>query len=129
MPRVSVVLRKGYGLGYVAMAGGRSFEADAALAWPTAEICAMSIEGAVNVVNARRFAEMAAAGEDPEPERARLIAQMRAEVTPFGGAESFGLDDMIDPADTRPRIIEALERAPARRDLAMPPKIRSICPI
>tara|TARA_B100002003_G_scaffold216331_1_gene215789 strand:- start:470 stop:2062 length:1593 start_codon:yes stop_codon:yes gene_type:complete len=129
VPRVSVVLRKGYGLGYVAMAGGRSFEADASLAWPTAEICAMSIEGAVNVVNARRFAEMAAAGEDPEPERARLIAQMRAEVTPFGGAESFGLDDMIDPADTRPRIIEALERAPARRDLAMPPKIRSICPI
>lgn len=129
VPRVSVVLRKGYGLGYVAMAGGRSFEADAALAWPTAEICAMSIEGAVNVVNAKRFAEAREAGEDVDAMRARLVAEMRADVTPFGGAESFGLDDIIDPRETRPRLIEALERAPSRRDISMPPKIRSICPI
>ena len=44
VPRISVVLRKGYGFGYFAMCGGRSFDADACLAWPTAEICAMSIE-------------------------------------------------------------------------------------
>ncbi|MEC9431579.1 MAG: carboxyl transferase domain-containing protein [Pseudomonadota bacterium] len=125
VPRVSVVLRKGYGLGYVAMAGGRSFEADAAYAWPTAEICAMSIEGAVQVVNARKLA----AAEDPDAMRAGLIAAMRAEVTPFGGAEGFGLDDIIDPRKTRACIAETLERAPARRDIGMPPKFRAITPI
>lgn len=125
VPRISVVLRKGYGLGYVAMAGGRSFEADSAFAWPTAEICAMSIEGAVNVVNAKKLA----AADDPEALRARLVAEMRAEITPFGGAEGFGLDDIIDPRETRSRLIETLARAPARRDLHMPPKIRSIVPI
>src|SRR5690606_15960571 len=49
VPRFSVVLRKGYGLGYYAMCGGRLFEPDAAFAWPTAQICAMSVEGAVDV--------------------------------------------------------------------------------
>src|SRR4029079_10531424 len=49
VPRVSIVVRKGYGLGYFAMCGGRSFSADACFAWPSAEICAMSIEGAIDV--------------------------------------------------------------------------------
>jgi len=55
VPRVSVVLRKGYGLGYFAMSGGRSFAADACFAWPTAEICAMSIEGAIDVAFRKEY--------------------------------------------------------------------------
>ena len=55
MPRVSVVMRKGYGLGYFAMNGGRSFDADACFAWPSAEICAMSIEGAIDVAFRKEY--------------------------------------------------------------------------
>ena len=64
VPRVSVVMRKGYGLGYIAMCGGRSFDADLCVAWPSAEICAMSIEGAVDVAYARKVAAA------PDPRRA-----------------------------------------------------------
>jgi propionyl-CoA carboxylase beta chain len=49
VPRVSIVLRKGYGGGYYAMGGGRSYDNNASLAWPSAEICAMSVEGSVDV--------------------------------------------------------------------------------
>ncbi len=125
VPRISLVLRKGYGLGYFAMCGGRSFDADAALAWPTAEICAMSIEGAVNVAYRKEIER----SPDPEARRAELVAEMRARITPLGGAESFGLDDVIDPRTTRARLIAVLERAPARRQNPMPPKHRSIVPI
>ena len=125
VPRLSVVLRKGYGLGYFAMCGGRSFDADAALAWPTAEICAMSIEGSVDVVHRKEIAT----ARDPEARRIELIEEMRVRVTPLGGAEGYGLDDIIDPRETRPRLIEILERAPARRQNLMPPKFRSITPI
>jgi acetyl-CoA carboxylase carboxyltransferase component len=55
VPRISIVLRKGYGLGYFAMAGGRAFAADASLAWPTAQICAMSVEGSVDVAFRKEY--------------------------------------------------------------------------
>ncbi|MEQ8345379.1 MAG: carboxyl transferase domain-containing protein [Sneathiellaceae bacterium] len=125
VPRLSIVLRKGYGLGYFAMCGGRSFDADAAFAWPTAEICAMSIEGAVDVAYRREIERSA----DPAARRAELIAEMRSRITPLGGAEGFGLDDVIDPRETRARLLAVLDRAPARRANPMPPKVRSIVPI
>jgi acetyl/propionyl-CoA carboxylase alpha subunit/acetyl-CoA carboxylase carboxyltransferase component len=125
VPRVSVVLRKGYGLGYYAMCGGRSFEADACFAWPTAEICAMSVEGSVDVAYRKDYEK---AG-DPAARRQQIIASIRAKIGPLQAAEGFGIDDLIDPRSTRRRLIEVLERAPARRDLAMPAKFRSISPI
>ena len=125
VPRVSVVLRKGYGLGYIAMCGGRSFDADASLAWPTSEICAMSLEGAANVAY-RKDIDRA---PDPDARRKEIVAEMRARVSALRGAEGLGVDDIIEPEDTRQRLIEILERAPARRENAMPPKYRSISPI
>jgi propionyl-CoA carboxylase beta chain len=126
VPRCSVVLRKGYGLGYIAMCGGRSFDADLAIAWPTAEICAMSIEGAVDV--AYRGAITAAA--DPEAKRSELIARFRSRLGALRAAEGFGIDDVIDPRDTRPMLIEALRRAaPRRRRNLAPPKRHGISPI
>ena len=125
VPRLSIVLRKGYGLGYYAMCGGRSFDADASLAWPTAEICAMSLEGAANVA----YRQDIARASDPDARRRELVGEMRARISPLRAAEGFGVDDVIDPRETRARLIAVLERVPARRDNNLPPKVRSIAPI
>lgn len=125
VPRISIVLRKGYGLGYYAMSGGRSFDADACFAWPTAEICAMSVEGSVDVAYRKDYE----AAADPAARRQQIIDCIRANVGALQAAEGFGLDDVIDPRTTRRRLMEVLARAPARRDNAMPAKFRAIAPI
>lgn len=124
--RVSVVLRKGYGLGYIAMCGGRSFDADLAVAWPTAEICAMSVEGAVDVA----YQKQVRAADDPEARRGELIARFKDQLGALHAAEHFGIDDVIDPRDTRSVILATLERcAPRKKHRAQPEGIHGISPI
>ena len=111
VPRVSVVMRKGYGLGYIAMCGGRSFDADACVAWPTAEICAMSVEGAVDVA----YAKQVSAAADPAARRAELVERFRSQLGPLHAAAHFGIDDVIDPRETRSVVLATLERCKERR--------------
>ena len=126
VPRISVILRKGYGLGYLAMCGGRSFDADACLAWPTAEICAMSIEGSVDVAYRKDYERAA----DPAARRQELIDGIRSNISALRAAAGFGVDDIIDPRDTRAHLIDILDQAlPRRVNNDMPPKFRSIVPI
>ena len=125
VPRISLVLRKGYGGAYVAMCGGKGFMPDAALIWPTAEICPMSIEGSVDVAYRRDYE----AAPDPAARRQELIDEMRAQISPLRAAGGIGIDDIIHPADTRRILNDVLARAGQRRQLAMPPKFRSISPI
>lgn len=125
VPRFSVVLRKGYGAGYIAMAGGRSFAADLALAWPTAEICAMPVEGAVDVAY-RREVE---AAPDPAARREELISDFRGNVDPYLAADGFGVDDVVEPSRTRELLLDALTRVPARRAQQAPAKRHAISPI
>jgi propionyl-CoA carboxylase beta chain len=126
VPRFSVVLRKGYGLGYIAMCGGRSFDADLSVAWPTAEICAMSVEGAVDVAYRKEIRGAA----DPEAKRIELIDRFKRRLGALRAAEGFGIDDIIDPRHTRPVLIEALRRAAPRRQRNLaPPKRHGISPI
>jgi len=124
VPRFVVVTRKGYGAAYVAMGGGRSIDADLSLAWPTAEICAMPIEGAVDIAYRRQVE----AAEDPEAHRAALIADFRARVDPLRGAAGFGIDDVVVPDQTRGLLIEALGRV-RRRPPRVPGKRRAISPV
>ncbi|VTU33563.1 Methylmalonyl-CoA carboxyltransferase 12S subunit [Variovorax sp. SRS16] len=126
VPRVSVVLRKGYGLGYIAMCGGRSFDADLCVAWPTAEICAMSVEGAVDVAYQKQVKTAA----DPAAQRAELIGRFKEQLGALHAAEHFGIDDVIDPRDTRWVVHAALERClPRKRHRAWPDKPHGISPI
>lgn len=125
VPRVSIVLRKGYGGGYYAMAGGRSFEADAAYAWPTAEICAMSIEGAVDVAFRRDYQN----ADDPMQKRQQMIDRIKTQTAALGAARDFGIDEVIDPRDTRALLIETFNTAPRRRPDRNPPRYRAISPI
>lgn len=125
VPRVSVVLRKGYGGGYYAMGGGRAFGADACFAWPTAEICAMSIEGAVDVA----FRREVAAADNPDAARAEMIARIKEDTNAVNAAADFGVDAIIDPRDTRRLLIDCFARSAPRRPSKAPPRVRPISPI
>ncbi|MFJ8187159.1 acyl-CoA carboxylase subunit beta [Streptomyces sp. NPDC096105] len=104
VPRVSVVLRKAYGGAYIVM-DSRSIGTDLALAWPANEIAVMGAEGAANVVFRREIA----ASDDPARIRAERIAEYRRELMhPYYAAERGLVDDVIDPAETRSRLIDAL---------------------
>lgn len=125
VPRISIVLRKGYGLGYFAMAGGRAFAADASLAWPTAQICAMSVEGSVDVAFRKEYE----AAPDPQGRRQEMIDEIRGRIGSLRAAEGFGIDEIIDPRDTRRILIETFSQCQPRRPDDHPPKFRSIAPI
>lgn len=104
VPRVQVILRKAYGGAYIVM-DSHSIGADVSLAWPTNEIAVMGAEGAAGVVFRREIA----ASDDPERTRAERIAEYRRELMhPYYAAERGLVDDVIDPADTRARLIDAL---------------------
>ncbi|MCF6524514.1 acyl-CoA carboxylase subunit beta [Streptomyces sp. JJ36] len=104
VPRISVVLRKAYGGAYIVM-DSLSIGADLALAWPVNEIAVMGAEGAAGVVFRREIA----ASADPEATRAERIEEYRrALMHPYYAAERGLVDDVIDPAETRSRIIDAL---------------------
>lgn len=125
VPIVSVLLRKCYGLAYHAMAGGRSANAVAALVWPTAEISPMGIEGAIDLAY-RTDIESA---DDPTARRAELIDEHYANANPIRGASGFGIDDVIDPAETRRHITRVLAVNPGRSISTTPPKWHPIDPL
>ncbi|MBC7543662.1 MAG: acyl-CoA carboxylase subunit beta [Candidatus Sericytochromatia bacterium] len=109
VPKVTVVVRKGYGAGYYVMCG-RGFQPDGLFAWPTAEISLMGPEGAVNIIYRKRIAEAA----DPEAERAALVEQYRGYIGPYLSAEKGLVDDVIDPRETRVTILRTLELSDQR---------------
>ena len=123
--KIAIVTRKAYGLGYFAMCGGRSFNADYSVGWPTSEYCAMGIEGAVNIVYRREIE----AASDPEKKRRELLTYFRSRINALSGASGFGVDDIIDPRDTRPLLIQILETMGSERRDYMPPKKHGIVPI
>jgi acetyl-CoA carboxylase carboxyltransferase component len=125
VPRLNVVLRRGYGFGYVAMGAGRSTDTDLTVVWPSAEIAAMGIEGAVDIAY-RRAIETA---DDPEAARERMIAEFTERTSAIRAAEHAGVDGVIEPAETRARLVRALERGREPRDDDWPPKKHSITPI
>jgi methylmalonyl-CoA decarboxylase subunit alpha len=125
VPFVSIVLRKGYGGGYYAMGGGRGFNPNASFAWPTAEICAMSIEGAVDVAYRRKYES----AENPQASRQGMIDDIRAQTNALNAASGYGIDDVIDPRDTRRHLIEIFSRSAPRRPDPNPRRLRTISPI
>jgi acetyl-CoA carboxylase carboxyltransferase component len=104
VPRIQLILRKAYGGAYIVM-DSRSIGTDLSLAWPGNEIAVMGAEGAANVIFRREIA----AAEDPEATRAHLVKEYKAELMhPYYAAERGLVDSVIDPAETRSRLIGAL---------------------
>ena len=112
VPKVTVVLRKGYGAGYYVM-NGRAYEPDAIVAWPTAEISVMGPEGAVNIIFRK---QIEALPEDQQDEaRNNFVQMIREQISPYIAAGWSFIDDIIDPADTRLVVSRALEQSADKR--------------
>jgi len=108
VPKVTVVMRKGYGAGYYVM-NGRAYEPDLIVGWPTAEISVMGPEGAVNIIGRSILEKIPE--EERDAKRNEMIAAVRATIGPYIAAGWSFVDDLIDPADTRNVIARALEHA------------------
>ncbi len=114
VPLLTVILRKAYGGAYDVMCS-KHLGGDLNLAWPTAEIAVMGAEGAVNILFKREL-ERAAAGER-DSVRARLTEEYRKEfLNPYLAAERGYIDDVIDPAETRARLVAGLKILSSKRD-------------
>jgi propionyl-CoA carboxylase beta chain len=114
VPKITVITRKAYGGAYCVMAS-KHIRTDANFAWPTAEIAVMGPEGAVNIVYKREL------DKAPESERERLRQEKIAEfrdrfANPFVAAERGYIDAVIEPSETRARIITALRALENKRD-------------
>jgi acetyl-CoA carboxylase carboxyltransferase component len=113
VPLVGVVLRRGYGLGAQAMLGGSTHEPLLTVAWPSAHMGPMGLEGAVRLAQRKELAAIADEREREERVR-RLTEAYREHVTAFNVARAFEIDDVIDPAETRGRIAAVLAAASGR---------------
>jgi propionyl-CoA carboxylase beta chain len=118
VPKVTVITRKAYGGAYDVMSS-KHVRGDINLAWPTAEIAVMGIEGAVNIV----FRGELASAADPEALRGQLERDYRERLAnPYVAAARGYVDDVIEPRETRPRLINALEMLQNKRDTNPPKK-------
>jgi propionyl-CoA carboxylase beta subunit len=118
VPKVTVITRKAYGGAYDVMSS-KHIRGDINLAYPTAEIAVMGPDGAVNII----FRNEIEKAKNPEEERARLVADYRKTfANPYKAAELGYIDEVIQPEETRPRLIGALEMLQNKRDKNPPKK-------
>jgi acetyl-CoA carboxylase carboxyltransferase component len=112
VPRIQVITRKAYGGAYVVM-NSKSIGADLAYAWPTAELAVMGPQGAVEIVYRRELQQAA----DPVARRAELVAEYTEKYSnPYAAAERGYVDDVIDPAETRVKLIAGLSMLKTKRE-------------
>lgn len=119
VPKFTVVLRKAFGFGGCAMCGFGAGQT-LTLAWPTVDFASIPVDSAILSAHGAELAE----AEDPEALYKELEARYMAYAGPYPAAGSFNIDDVIDPRDTRPRLIRALETALNRRTAAPSPTLR-----
>ena len=112
VPKLTVITRKAYGGAYDVMSS-KHIRGDVNLAWPTAEIAVMGVEGAVNII----FRDRIAHADDAAAERARLVREYQERFAhPYVAAARGYVDDVIEPSETRPRLIRSLEMLAGKRD-------------
>ncbi len=124
VPKLTVVTRKAYGGAYDVMSS-KHVRGDVNLAWPSAEIAVMGPDGAVNIIFRKELAQ----AEDADARRAELVAEYREKfANPYIAASRGYIDDVIEPHETRPRLINALEMLANKRD-SNPPKKHGCIPL
>ena len=124
VPKISVLTRKAYGGAYIVMSS-KNLHGDVNLAWPSGEVAVMGAEGAVNIIHRGEIG----ASDDPGATRAELIEDYKSRMmNPYTAASRGLLDDVIDPTETRPRIIASLEMLQNKRE-RLPPKKHGSIPL
>jgi propionyl-CoA carboxylase beta chain len=117
VPRITVITRKAYGGAYLVM-NARGIRADLVFAWPSAEIAVMGAQGAVNVIHRREIS----GADDPEQVRTDLITDYEEKFNnPYVAAELGLVDEVIEPRETRYKLIRALDVLRTKRE-TLPPK-------
>jgi acetyl-CoA carboxylase carboxyltransferase component len=112
VPRIQIITRKAYGGAYVVM-NSKSIGADLAYAWPTAELAVMGPQGAVEIVYKRELQQAA----DPVARRSELVTEYTEKyANPYAAAERGYVDDVIDPAETRRKVISGLRMLRTKRE-------------
>ncbi len=118
VPKLTVITRKAYGGAYDVMSS-KHIRGDLNLAWPTAEIAVMGPKGAVEIL----FRKEIGTADNPEAETSRLVDEYTEKfANPYLAASRGFVDDVIDPRDTRPRLIDALRTLRTKRDRNPPKK-------
>jgi acetyl-CoA carboxylase carboxyltransferase component len=118
VPKITIVTRKAYGGAYDVL-NSKHVRGDLNLAWPTAEVAVMGPKGAVEIIFKARIEQAA----DKAAEEERLVADYRAKfASPFAAAARGFIDDIIEPRETRPRLIQALALLESKRDKNPPKK-------
>ena len=124
VPKITIITRKAYGGAYCVMAS-KHLRTDVNLAYPTAEIAVMGPEGAVNIVYRRELQK----AEDPEKLKREKVEEFRERfANPYIAAERGWVDAVIEPRDTRPKLIAALHMLETKRD-TLPPKKHGNIPL
>jgi propionyl-CoA carboxylase beta chain len=124
VPKLTIVTRKAYGGAYDVMSS-KHIRGDVNLAWPSAEIAVMGPDGAVNIIFRKELSQ----AKDPETRRAELVAEYREKfANPYIAASRGYIDDVIEPHETRSRLINALEMLANKRD-SNPPKKHGCIPL
>jgi acetyl-CoA carboxylase carboxyltransferase component len=124
VPKLTVITRKAYGGAYCVMSS-KHIRGDLNVAWPTAEIAVMGPDGAVSIISRKEIE----AAKDPVKRKAELVAEYRQKfANPYVAAERGFIDDVIEPHETRPRLINALEMLQNKRD-SNPPKKHGNIPL
>jgi propionyl-CoA carboxylase beta chain len=124
VPKITVITRKAYGGAYCVMAS-KHIRTDINFAWPSAEIAVMGAEGAVGILHRRELNE---APDKEEARRARILELEEKFANPYVAAERGFVDEVIEPAQTRPKLIRALTLLENKRD-SNPPKKHGNIPL
>jgi len=127
VPKVTVILRKAYGGAYDVMSS-KHLRGDINYAWPSAEIAVMGPKGAIEVLNSKKLAEMESAEERDEFIRKQEEEYKTKFANPYNAAQYGFIDDVIEPRNTRFRVIRALQALATKKDVN-PPKKHSNLPL
>jgi acetyl-CoA carboxylase carboxyltransferase component len=124
VPKISIVTRKAIGGAYIAMSS-KQMRSDLAFAWPTAQIAVMGAEGAVRILRRRELAK----AKDPKAMEAAFVGEYREKFfNPYRAADMGQIDEVIEPKETRPRLIRALEVLRTKVQ-SNPPKKHGLMPV
>lgn len=124
VPKITMILRKAYGGAYIGMCN-KELGADLVMAWPSAQIAVMGAEGAANIV----FKKEIKAADDPTAKKQEKIAEYEEQFNnPYRAAEMGYVDDVIEPATARQRIISGLDMLSTKRE-SLPAKKHGNIPL